>query len=175
MLPRRTDLPHVTDMLSRVGLTDFQWAREYDLVRGSAMHAATQYLDEGDLDWRSVDPVLLGRLRSYQRFKDELDPTILAVEEEVVNETFRYCGRIDRRLIIRGREGILDIKGPARAPWQALQVCLYARCYPRPMARWTLHLSDDRYNLFEHAGRSDWNASLAVCTLAAWRDSVERT
>jgi hypothetical protein len=170
------DYPHVTAILARVGLVEGNnFFREYDLVRGSAMHRATELLDQSDLDWASVDPVLLGRLRSYEKFRDDVRPTILSIEERVFNHTFKYQGRLDRRVIIDGREAVLDIKGPSVAAWQALQVCLYSRCFDRPLDRYTLHLGDETYRLVQHKGRNDWNASLAAITLAAWKDSVERS
>lgn len=166
----RAGLPHVTDILAGAGLIDTQWFTDYDLSRGSAVHAATHYLDEGDLEWATVDPIIVGRLRSYQTFLDDVKPEILAVEEPVINEALRYCGTLDRRLVIHGREGVLDIKGPARLPWQALQVSMYAACFPRSLARWTLHLSDDRYQLIEHKDRHDWDVAKAAITLVAWKE-----
>ena len=169
--PRTEGPPHVTDILARAGLVDTQWFKDFDLERGSAVHAATHYLDEGDIDWPTVDPVVLPRVRQYQHFLDEVKPQILSIEEAVVNEALRYQGRLDRRVVINGREGVLDIKGPSRAAWQALQVAMYAACFPRPLARWTLHLSDDSYRLIEHRGRHDWEVAKAAITLAAWREA----
>lgn len=169
---RRPGLPHVTDILARAGLIETQWFKEYDLARGSALHAATHYLDQGDLNWETVDPVILGRLRQYQIFLDEVQPEILAVEEKVTNEALQYQGTLDRRVKIKGREGILDLKGPSRAPWQALQIVMYAACFPRPLARWALHLSDERYQLIEHKDRSDWDVAKAAITLVAWKEKT---
>lgn len=167
---RRTDLPHVTDILARAGLIDTQWFKEYDLSRGSAVHAATHFLDQGDLSWESVDPVIVGRLRSYQRFLDEVKPIILAIEEGVENTALRYCGTLDRRVMLRGREAVIDIKGPSRAAWQGIQVAMYAACFPRPLARYSLHLSDERYQLIEHKDRTDWDVAKAAITLVAWKE-----
>lgn len=162
--------PHVTTILATAGLIDAAWFRDYDLERGKALHLATELLDRKDLDWSTVDPLILGRLRSYQRFLDEVKPEILAIEESVVNAPFHYQGTLDRRVRINGREGILDIKGPSRAQWQAIQVAMYAACFLRPMARWTLHLSDDRYLLIEHKSREDWDVAKAAITIAAWKE-----
>lgn len=164
------DSPHVTTILDRAGLIDSTWFTDEARDKGSALHAATHFLDEGDLDWSTVDPSVLPRLRQYQKFKDELRPEILSIEEAVENETLQYCGRLDRRLKIAGREGVLDIKGPARAPWQAIQVVMYSACFLRPLARWTLHLSDERYQLIEHKDRSDWEVAKAALTIAAWKE-----
>lgn len=169
-MDRRTDLAHVTDILRRAGLVDAAWFTEEARDRGSAVHMAAHYLDERDLDWGSVPPDVLPRLRQYQRFLDEVRPEILSIEEEVTNEVFGYCGHLDRRVIINGREGVLDLKAPSRAAWQAIQLALYAACFPRPLARWTLHLSDERYQLIEHKNRRDWDVAKAAILLAAWRE-----
>ena len=164
------ELPHVTAILARAGLIETAWFTEEARDRGSALHAATHYLDEGDLDWSTVDPSVLPRLRQYQHFLDEVKPEILSIEEPVVNEIFLYQGRLDRCVRIGGREGVLDIKGPYQAAWQAVQVAMYARCFDRPLCRWTLHLSDERYQLIEHKERGDWSVALAAITIAAWRE-----
>ena len=167
---RRPGLPHVTDILAVAGLVDTTWFKEYDLARGKALHEATHYLDQQDLNWETVDPIILGRLRSYQKFLDEVKPEILSVEEAVINEALRYQGTLDRRVRINGREGILDLKGPSRSAWNALQLSMYAACFPRPLARWNLYLSDDNYRLVEHKDRSDWDVAKAAITLAAWKE-----
>jgi len=163
------DLPHVTSILSAAGLVDTTWYTDYARERGSALHLAMQYLDEGDLDWRTVPPDVLPRLRQYQIFRDEMKPEILSIEEAVENEALRYCGRLDRRIKIAGREGILDMKSPSRCAWHPLQLAMYAACFPRPLARWNLYLYDERYQLIEHKDRSDWEVCKAILTLYAWR------
>lgn len=163
------DSPRVTSLLRAGGLVDTAWFTEDARARGSALHLATQYLDEGVLDWDSVDPLIVRRLAQYSRFLDEVKPTILAIEEEVVNEALNYHGHLDRRLIINGAEGVLDIKGPAVLPWQGVQTALYAACFPRPMKRWGLHLSDERYQLIPHRDPLDWPVAKACITINSWR------
>lgn len=163
------ELPHVTTILKTAGLIDTTWFTDQGRDRGSALHEATHYLDEGDLKWDTVDESIASRLSQYQRFKEQVQPEILSIEEAVTNSSFQYCGRLDRRVRINGREGVLDIKSPSRSPWQALQVALYALCFDRPMARWTLHLSEERYQLIEHRDRKDYAVAKAAVLLAAWR------
>jgi len=164
-----SNLPRVTSILKNAGLIDTAWFTDEGRDRGTALHAAAQFLDEGDLDWKTVDPTVLPRLRQYQRFLDEVKPTILAIEEEVTNAALQYVGHLDRRVIINGDEGILDLKSAFKAPWQSLQISLYSNCFSRPMKRWTLHLSDERYQLIEHTDRRDWAVAKAAITIAAWR------
>ena len=166
--------PHVTDILRDAGLIDIEWFRAFDLDRGSALHKATELLDLNDLDWSSVDPAILGRLRSYQKFKDEVRPEILAIEEKVVNVTYHYQGKLDRRARIKGRECIIDLKGPSEAAWNGVQLAAYAACFPRPLGRYNLYLSDERYRLVERKERMDWEVFKAAITIAAWRQKHDR-
>lgn len=165
-------LPHVTDILKRAGLVDDRWFTEEARDVGTGLHLAAHFLDEGDLAWKSVDRKILPRLRQYQCFLDEVKPTILAIEEAVTNEALRYCGKLDRRVRINGREWIIDLKGPGRFPWQPIQLAGYAGCFPgmAVLRRGTLHLSDDRYQLIEHSDRRDWDVYKAAVTLAAWKE-----
>ena len=165
------DLLRVTGILKAAGLCDMQWASEDAMDRGTAVHLACQYLDEGGLDFATLDPALMPAVEQYVEFLDHVAPEILAIEEEVRNATLRYAGRLDRRVSINGREGILDIKGIYRADWQAIQLAGYAGCFARPMARWTLHLPSDgtTYRLIEHKDRDDWRVFQAALTVAGWR------
>jgi hypothetical protein len=163
--------PHVTQILKRAGLVDDAWFTEEARDRGSAVHIAAHYLDQGDLDWQSVHPSVLPRLRQYQRFLDEMRPEILAVEESVVNEALQYQGRLDRRYRIAGQEWLVDFKGPGQAPWQRIQTAFYAGTFPRPMRRAALHLSDERYQFIEHKDRKDWETAKAALLLAAWKET----
>lgn len=166
-------LPRVTGILKSNGMIDTTWFKQEDLDRGTQVHIACQLYDENDLDWDSLkemDPRVTLRLTQYQRFLEEMKPEILAIEERVENKTLRYIGHLDRRYIIRGTEGICDLKAPSKAPWQAIQLALYAGCFDRSMKRWTLHLHDDRYQFIEHKDRRDWGVAKAALTIAGWRE-----
>lgn len=162
--------PRVTEILHRAGLVDTTWFTEEGRWRGSALHMAAQLLDEHDLDWPSVPHDVLLRLRQYQTFIDEVKPEILSIEETVTNEALRYVGHLDRRVKINGRESILDIKGPSEAAWNGVQLAAYSACFPRPLLRYNLYLSDDRYRLIEQKDRTDFEVFKAALTLAAWKE-----
>lgn len=171
MIDADPGLPHVTEILARAGLIDATWFTDYARERGQRVHTATQFLDEGlDVDWQSLPPDVVPRVRQYQIFREAVRPDILDIEEKVENLTLRYQGKPDRRVRIGGREGILDIKPPSRCAWHRLQLSLYAACFKQPMARWNLYLSDERYQLVEHKDRSDWDVAKACITLAAWKE-----
>ena len=173
------ELPHVTGILKTVGMIDTRFYTEAARDFGTKLHLATQILDEGRLDWKDLDPRLLPRVRQYQDFLRQVDVRILAIEERVENIPLQYQGRLDRRVFIidsyypQGREGVLDIKPPNKERWHPIQLSMYANCFDRPMARWSLHLHDERYQLIEHRGRRDWEVAKAAMTLAAWKEKPD--
>ena len=159
----------VTEVLRDAGLVDAQWFTDYARERGSALHQATALHDEGDLAIETVDPVVLPRFNQYLRFLAEVSPEILAIEAEVTHPIYGYVGHIDRRVIIGGQEGILDIKGPYPAPATQIQLAGYALTFDMPMARWSLHLSDGKYKLIRHTDRKDFEVFKAALTVADFR------
>ncbi len=163
--------PHVTGVIKDAGLVDFEWVTRDGLDRGTAVHRATQFYDEGDLDPRTVDPELvLPRLEAYIDFLRTARPTILAIEERVENDVYGYCGTLDRRLIIDGHEGVLDIKNGQPDRWHGVQLAAYARCFARPMRRWGLYLEDNKYTLIRYKDRHDWDVFRAAITLKNWME-----
>lgn len=164
------ELPHVTAVIKAAGLMgDMSFVPAEAIALGSAVHAATEYADEGDLDRESLHPRVAARLTHWERFRAETDVEILAVEMSVVNDMLGYCGTLDRLVRINGREGVLDIKGVMRAPWVGVQLAAYAGCFERRLERWSLHLTDDEYRLIHHTDRDDWRVFQAALTVANFR------
>jgi len=164
------DYPHVTQVIKSAGLIDTSFFTEADRDRGTAVHAACQYLDERTLDRESLVPGVALRLAQYERFLAEMKPEILAIEEKVVNEEVRYQGRLDRRVRINGRAGVLDLKGPSCEPWIGIQLAAYAHAVRGGQARWSLHLHDDKYRLIEWTERSDWECFRAALVIHHWKE-----
>jgi len=168
-MSEEADLPRVTQILKGAGLIDTTWFTDYGRDRGTALHLATEYLDRGDLDKDSLDPAIAPMVDSYRLFLKEVQPEILSVEEEVENPLSHYRGRLDRRVRVGRWTGILDIKSGGPADWHAIQLAAYAGCFPGPMHRWGLYLSDTGYRLIEYKDRGDWPVFVAALTLFHWR------
>lgn len=162
--------PHVTDIMRDAGLVTIDWFTEEARDRGTAVHLATRYLDEGDLDRSSLDASVAPRLEQYERFLAEVKPTIVDIERTVEHDTLGYVGTLDRTLTIAGRVGVLDIKGTLESPWHGVQLAAYAACVGGPLARWNLYLHDTRYKLVERRERTDWEVFKAAITIASWRN-----
>ena len=160
-------LPRVTSILKDAGLVDTRWFTEYAREKGTQTHRAAQFIDRGGVNWATMDPGVFPRAVQYQRFLDEVNPMIHAIERPVVNVVMGYRGTLDRIVAINGRMGVLDIKGPGRFIWHPIQLSLYQHALTSMFpCRWTLHLSDKDYRLVEHRGRHDWEVAKAAITIA---------
>lgn len=165
-------LPRVTELLVEAGLIDTQHFTDEARDRGTALHLACEYFDLSTLDVSSIDSHIMGRFNAYRRFLREVQPEILAIEESLVNKVAGYRGTLDRRLIIDGSEGVLDIKPPSMAPWHGLQLQFYADCFDRPMLRWNLHLSDSgTYKLVSQTKRRDRTVCRSILHIHHWKVS----
>ena len=161
-------LPHVTSILREVGLVDTTWFTEEARDRGSALHLATEYLDRGELDEATVDPLIVSRLAAYRLFIKEMKPEILSIEEHV-EYPGSYQGTLDRRVRIAGKEWVLDIKAGGPAPWHSLQLAGYALCFDRPLVRCSLYLTDTYKLMVWPQRRADDDMWRACVCFAAWR------
>jgi hypothetical protein len=66
--------------------------------RGTACHSASVLIDQGVLDWDSVDPRIQGFLDAYVKFKEETGTEWEHSETKLFHPTYRYCGTLDRFL-----------------------------------------------------------------------------
>jgi len=99
------------------------------LRRGQYVHAATELIDAGTLDWAALDSRLEPYCRAYQDFIDMSHPVIELSEQIVVAPDYSYGGRLDRVFRLPGRERLLvvDIKtGNGREKRYRLQLAAYA-------------------------------------------------
>jgi hypothetical protein len=165
-------VPSVTQVLSLV--TDATWFTDDCRWRGSAVHAACQYLDEGDLDWATVEPEHEGYVRAWERAVRECGFVWDGIEEELYHPQHQYAGRRDRRGRIGQSRVVVDLKTSATlAPQTAMQLAAYVAPLesPRAYRRFAVRLKPDgTYTVKEYPvaeyGR-DWNNFLVL--LAAWR------
>lgn len=144
--------------------------------RGTAIHTMTEYDDDDTLDVASLDDEMLGYLQAYWRFKEEMRPEMLDAEVRDYHPTLKFAGTRDRRLILRGKVGILDVKscyrlmpstGPQTAAYQGIYNANAAKA-DQAKHRWGLKLAKDgTYELQEYKGPEDWNTF--VSCLNCWR------
>ena len=107
---------HVTEIIKLCGMIpEGPWYTPVAMQRGTMVHRATEDYDRGRLCVDNLAADVLERTLQYTRFVEEVRPEIIGIEERVTS-SLGYCGTLDRRLKIGGREGVLDIK-PSVAAW----------------------------------------------------------
>lgn len=162
--------PHVTEILNGAGLIDTSWFTDEHRERGTAVHKATEYLDQDDLDRQSLDDKTAARVGQYEQFLSTSGCHVDAIELKV-HHPLGYCGTLDRLVTINGRPGVLDIKGTTSAKWHAIQLAAYAACIDGPLARWNLYLSDTSFKLEERSNVNDFATfQAAIVLFNYWRD-----
>lgn len=75
---------------------------------GTAVHACTEYLDEGELDDSTVESSWVPYLNAYKAWKEVARPEILGVEVRLA--CAKFGGTIDRIVKIDGQPWIIDLK-----------------------------------------------------------------
>lgn len=121
-------LPSVTQVISAV-LPTWQ-ASEYYLQRGSAVHLACRYLDEGRLEWGSVDESIRGRVDAWRAFREWYGGVVESCELSLAHDLYQFAGTLDRAFVKDGSPVIVDIKS-ALTPQVAVQLGGYALLYER--------------------------------------------
>lgn len=170
------ELPSVTRILKDVGLIDTLWFTEEARQRGTYVHMATHYFDEGDLAEESVDPRYAGYLDAYKRFLETTRPAWDRIEHKVSDPVLGYAGTFDRIGTLHGepQRWLIDIK-TGFAKTAGLQTAAYRRCLPEPhrIRRASLKLNPDGTFIFtELADRRDEARFLAALTVWQTRQEI---
>ncbi len=119
----------VSEALDLLGLKDTAFLSESAAIRGTHVHEATVMIDEGDLRWEALDPVLEPYCRAYVKWLDEKKPKILRAEYRVEILDVGFSGTLDRLIEMDGRQWLVDLKTGAKQPWHRWQVALYSVLY----------------------------------------------
>jgi hypothetical protein len=112
--------------------------------RGTAVHAAIHYAEEGDLDAASLDPAILPYLAAWERFRLEAHWVGWGREVRLGHGPGRYAGTADA-VGDMGGATLLDLKTGGPAPWHPIQLAGYAACLApgHSVQRAALYLRDD--------------------------------
>ena len=125
-------IPGCTEVIRAAGLMDYDGAPE-DVMerarwRGSAVHRACWFDDEGTLDEEKLAAEVWPYLLAWRAAKDTLGITItsrdfLAIEAPIYHAILRYGVTPDR--LIRRPDGMccaIDLKTGSLQPWMAIQL-----------------------------------------------------
>lgn len=171
--------PSVTQILKHAGLVDTTWFTEFGRWRGSAVHKATMYFDQGDIDRRTLDPIVKPFVSDWADFRKKTGFTPTMIEEKRYDHIYDYCGTFDRVGYFAGEKPedanvLIDLKTYPSGTipfWVRYQLSGYGRLLDpkRIWRRIACVLTGNGANVIEYAQQdymSDINKFLA-CTVVA--------
>lgn len=173
-------IPGITSVLKRVGLVDDSYYNIEARDRGSAVHAAIEFLQEGDLKRESLAPLLIPYVEAWERFRDEMGWEPIERPELLVgSETLRYGTLIDGVGRLRGAPLVTVANwktGSGPSPWWAIQsageTIAYSETYGRSVAGLrraaVLLMVDGRYRFIPHDDRNDFAVFRGAAVVANW-------
>ena len=170
---RGVAVPSVTQILEDVGIIDYSYipwrTREFALERGSHVHIATAFDDQGTLDESSLREDITGHVDAWRRFRAETGFEADLIEFRSYHQDYGYAGTLDRLGRARSSENILlDIKTNDAPWWTRIQLAAYAAFFatPRIYRRMSVELHEDgTYRIQEFpcaSWSSDFNDFLAA-------------
>lgn len=165
------ELYSITRVLREAGLVDESHFNDEVRQRGTAVHAAIHYLNDGDLNWSTVDEAILPYVRGYEKFKQESGFVPVFNEQPFFSERYMIACHIDQAGALRGKDSIVEIKTGSMQPWTALQTAGQSLCLPGFRdRRFGLELpGDGTYRLQHFTHQSDEYAFLSCLALAHWK------
>ena len=174
-----TRVPSVTSILGpALGGGDYiNDAMRAGMARGTAVHLATQYMDENRLDLKSVDPSLRPFLSAYSSFILDVNPEILAIEQMVYHTAYQYAGTCDRVVRIGNMTGVLDIKTGSAPFYTGAQTAAYYEALRTQFdgmnnARWHLILKNDgTYRLNAHTNGMDFDVFRSALFIYKYKET----
>lgn len=175
-------VPSVTQVLTLAGIDDVSHIPLHFLERaaavGTAVHEACEFLDQDDLDLDSLDPLIVGYVLGYQKFKEECSFVPHVIERRGVSESsegLRYGFCVDRLGTLDGKPVLVDIKTSSKpSPSWAVQTAAYAEATnfaenPEGV-RLIVHVAKDGgYKLIRQENIYDFHVWGAALKVAHWR------
>lgn len=118
-------LPSVTGILRDVRQERFAVDQWY-LDRGHIVHLCVRALIEGRLDWKSVDPKIVGRVSAIEKFLHDVPGSEHVTEIRLFSRRYQFAGTLDLAFVLPdSRLAIVDWKGTLDA-WVQLQLGAYS-------------------------------------------------
>ncbi len=168
-------LPSVTQVLKLAGIGVY--AANVPLANieragaiGTAVHEGCQFLDEDDLNFESLDPVVLPYVVAYQRWREEYLPEWEGIELQIESPELRLAGTIDRVGKVKGQRYIVDIKTQrVKAKHWGLQTSGYRLLDGKEAGRAVLWLSSEgTFKWIPHEDDRETIVFNAILHVAHW-------
>jgi hypothetical protein len=103
---------HIVPSVTQVIRTVFpHWeVDQWYLDRGTQVHTACELYDLGTLNWATVDPRILGRVRAWELFRRQYPGKVTAIEVPLGHDGHLYAGKLDRVFAVDEYDVLVDIK-----------------------------------------------------------------
>lgn len=170
----------VTEVMKVAGLIDEEYFTEESRQRGTAVHLATKYLDEGRLDWgckAMKDPRVRPYVDAYQAFLDETGFVVTSIEQMIHDELWGVAGRYDRTGTMPRHPlpYLAEIKTGQYADWWDLQLAAYEAKLAKRHLRMAVQLMPNgRYKLHHFKDPNDIKVFRALITANNWKRNHRR-
>jgi len=160
-------VPGTSEVLGAAGILDrsaMDQIPEKYRIRGLAVHEWTEAIDLGQVPAGTAIPVVVAPyVEAWAKFRRESGVKLLAVEELVCDRLRRFATRVDRRVVLNGSEGTINLKSGGRYPHYPIQCAMESMCYRVGMRRWCVYLSKEgAYKLEEHTDPRDFRVAEAA-------------
>jgi hypothetical protein len=118
-------MPSVTQILQAVGMMNVFAYDEFAKKRGSAIHKATEYFDEGDLDEDSISQLVRPYLEAWKTFRKDTGFEPLEIEKSGCDPILGVAGTWDRFGMLNGCLTIEETKSGTIPRYTAIQTAFY--------------------------------------------------
>lgn len=166
-------VPSVTQILFEEGFTDAQWFTEKASALGRAVHLACHFLDEGTLDWESLDVEIMPYVEGYVAFRNMTGFAHDFSEQPIYHPTYGYAGTPDKLGALNGGKILLDLKTCRPSPATGLQLAGYAEPIDASLPRYALELGSTagtlKWKLRPFTDTSDRAIFLGAVANRAWK------
>ncbi|MEO6326057.1 MAG: PD-(D/E)XK nuclease family protein [Thermoanaerobaculia bacterium] len=131
--------------------------------RGTFVHQACEFDDDGGVDDATLDPVIRPHLEAWRRFKKEHRVVVLAIELMVASLIHGFAGRFDRIIWFEGALWLIDLKsgqpskltaGPQTSAYQVGYLETFGLWIPNRAALWLKR--DGTYAFTPHRDENDF-------------------
>ena len=173
-------IPSVTGILRDAGLLNYHGSADYYMERGTFVHRATEMIDKGTLDWDSLDSTLRPYCEAYQKFINDVKPSIILSEKPLYHAGYGFAGTPDRAIRINERTSVIDFSTGNPPPAKKIQVAAYQELIHASediftSQGFTLWLKDDgSYRLSPPMDTKEmkrqFNFFLAALTVVRWKE-----
>ena len=140
-------LPSVTEII-RSNFGDPFNSKDWYMQRGKALHKAIELLCQNKLDWSSVHPEVLPRLKSFENFIKSTGFKVLENEVRRYSREFQFAGTVDAIIQVDEDDGLylVDFKSSI-TPEVDIQLGGYSLLFRKTVRLMAVELGEENFKI----------------------------